>query len=110
MPTCTLTARARRWLPALALMLPASPAFAAAVGGGGAMPWDNLLTQIQGDITGVVVTAGIVIAIAVTGILWANGAGRFFESTARIVFGGAVAVGAATIFALFTGGGAGASF
>ena len=74
------------------------------------MPWDNLLTQLQGDITGIVVTTGIVIAIAATAILWALGGGRFFEGTSRIVFGGAVAVGAATIFAMFAGGGAGASF
>ena len=103
-----LRARAGRWFPALALLLPASPAFAAA--GGGAMPWDTMLTQLQGDITGVVVTAGIIIAIAATGISWALGGGRFFEGTSRIVFGGAVAVGAATIFAMFAGGGAGASF
>ena len=102
-----LRARAGRWFPALTLLLPASPAFAAVTaGGGGAMPWDNLLTQLQGDITGIVVTTGI--AIAATAILWALGGGRFFEGTSRIVFGGAV--GAATIFAMFAGGGAGASF
>jgi type IV secretory pathway VirB2 component (pilin) len=47
----------------LSILFGATAAYAAAAGGGGAMPWDAPLTAVQTDLTGVTATAISLIAI-----------------------------------------------
>ena len=90
-----------------ALALTASPAWAA--GAGAAMPWDDPLTRLVNNLTGTTARLLVTAAVVGAGLLWAftrNEEG--LKKLGQIAFGGAIALGAATMMANL--GFAGASF
>lgn len=79
------------------LLTMASPAFASDFGP--SMPWDGPLRKVQDALTGTTAHTIIVIMIAATGISYACGEhGSIFRKGAAIVFGGSIAVGAASLY------------
>lgn len=63
-----------------------------------AMPWESPLRRVLGSIQGPTLTILLTLAIIVSGLAFALGeAGGFWRRMAGIVFGGAVAVGAASL-------------
>ena len=86
---------------ALALALTClMPGVAAASGAGPAMPWDTGLTNLVDNLTGTVARLMIIAAIVVAGITWAfteHGTGG--RKLSQIVFGGGVALAAASFLA-----------
>jgi type IV secretion system protein VirB2 len=90
-----------------AIALTASPAWAA--GAGAAMPWDQPLTRLVNNLTGTTARLLVTAAVVGAGLLWAftrNEEG--LKKLGQIAFGGAIALGAATMMANL--GFAGASF
>lgn len=74
----------------------ASPAWAT----GPAMPWDTAIDNLLNNLSGPTARALILIAIVTTGLLWAftrNEEG--LKRVGQIAFGGAIAMGAVTLFA-----------
>lgn len=62
------------------------------------MPWESPLRQVLASLQGPTLTILLTMAIIVSGLAFALGeAGGFWRKMAGIVFGGAVAVGAATL-------------
>jgi type IV secretion system protein TrbC len=88
---------ATRFAAAVALlMLGASRAWAA----GPAMPWDTALDNLLNNLSGPTARALVLVAIVGTGLLWAftrNEEG--LKRVGQIAFGGAIAMGAVTLFA-----------
>jgi type IV secretion system protein TrbC len=85
----------------------ASPAWAA--GAGAVMPWDGPLQALVNNLTGTTARALVLIAVVGAGLLWAftrNEEG--LKKLGQITFGGAIALGAATLMASL--GFAGATF
>jgi type IV secretory pathway VirB2 component (pilin) len=74
-------------------VLASGPAFAA----GGAMPWDNPLSQITASITGPVAGSFIAIAIIASGLTMAFAAGQGMRTFAGVVFAGSI-VGIGLLF------------
>ena len=68
------------------------------------MPWENPLRKILTSVQGPTLTILLTLAIVVSGLAFALGeAGGFYRRLAGVVFGGAVAVGAASLVSsLFT--------
>jgi len=92
-------------LSPLYLFLIASTARAADTGP--SMPWDNTLTVIEMALTGTTAHLLIVIAIAISGFSYLFGEhGSIFRKAASIVFGGAIAVGAVSLYSTLSFGGA----
>ena len=78
------------------LMLGATRAWAA----GPAMPWDTALDNLLNNLSGPTARALVLVAIVGTGLLWAftrNEEG--LKRVGQIAFGGAIAMGAVTLFA-----------
>ena len=78
------------------LMLGASRAWAT----GPAMPWDTALDNLLNNLSGPTARALVLVAIVGTGLLWAftrNEEG--LKRVGQIAFGGAIAMGAVTLFA-----------
>jgi type IV secretion system protein TrbC len=75
-------------------------AFAAGAGGGGAMPWDAPLTNIETDLSGTTATAIALIAmVGVMGVLIFGGEiNHFVRTLCFIVFCAAVLVAGNTLF------------
>lgn len=75
--------------------------------GGTSMPWDGSLRVIQNALTGTTAHIAIVIAIAMAGLGFAFGEhGGLFRKAMGIVFGGSIAVGAASFYTTLQIGGA----
>ena len=92
---------------ATALAATASPAWAA--GAGATMPWDGPLQALVNNLTGTTARALVLLAVVGAGLLWAftrNEEG--LKKLGQITFGGAIALGAATLMANL--GFAGATF
>jgi type IV secretion system protein VirB2 len=90
-----------------ALSVMASPAWAA--GAGATMPWDGPLQALVNNLTGTTARALVLLAVVGAGLLWAftrNEEG--LKKLGQITFGGAIALGAATLMASL--GFAGATF
>jgi type IV secretion system protein TrbC len=86
----------------------ASPAWAAGAGAA-TMPWDGPLQALVNNLTGTTARALVLIAVVGAGLLWAftrNEEG--LKKLGQITFGGAIALGAATLMASL--GFAGATF
>ena len=80
------------------LMLASPAAFAST--GGSPMPWDDPLQAIASNLTGRTVRLLVMLAIVGCGLLWAftrNEEG--LKRLGQVAFGGAIAVGAATLMA-----------
>ena len=95
------TRRRRLWVAVLLVPLwslaASEPLLAAA------LPWDDLLSQIQESLSGTTVRAIATIIVLVTGLLVAAGETRGFSGTfLRIVFGLSIAIGAASWISFFT--------
>lgn len=87
----------------------AGPASAAT--GGAVMPWDNILTTVQQDLTGPVAVAIGVIACVVFGLSMAFGhEGSAMKRGMSILFGLAIAFSSATGLLTIFGGATGATF
>jgi type IV secretion system protein VirB2 len=82
------------------------PAFAA--GGGGGLPWEGPLQQIQQSITGPVAMAIALIAVAVAGgmLIFGGEINDFARRLAYVVLVCGILLGATQVVALFGGGGA----
>lgn len=92
-----------------AISATAAPASAATAGG--TMPWDNLLTTIQADITGPVATTVGVVACVVFGLSMAFGhEGSSMRRGMSILFGLAIAFTSASGILSIFGAGSGAVF
>jgi type IV secretion system protein VirB2 len=86
-----------------------STAANAATAGGGTMPWDSALSNIEYDLTGPTAHIIILIAIIVTGGLWAGGRhGEAMHRILGIAAGGSIMVGAASAYSTFFSAAAGA--
>ena len=80
------------------LMLDAPAAFAST--GGSPMPWDTPLQSLASNLTGRTVRLLVMLAVVACGLLWAftrNEEG--LKRLGQIAFGGAIAMGAATLMA-----------
>ena len=89
-----------------ALSVTASPAWAA--GAGATMPWDQPLTRLVNNLTGTTARLLVTVAVVGAGLLWAftrNEEG--LKKLGQIAFGGAIALGAATMMANLGFAGAG---
>lgn len=87
----------------------ASPAFAST--GTGTMPWDNILTTVQTDLTGPVATAIGVACCIIFGLSMAWGhEGSAMKRGMSILFGLAIAFTSASGLIQVFGGGTGAIF
>jgi type IV secretion system protein TrbC len=86
-------------IAAAAIVLP-SMAFAAGVGGGGTMPWDTPLTNIETDLSGTTATAIALIAmVGVIGVLIFGGEiNHFVRTLCFIVMGAATLVAGNNFF------------
>ncbi len=84
------------------------PARALAAVAGGVLPWDAPLTTLQTDLQGPVAHAITTAAIIGTGLTWAvSEHGTGVRKMSAVAFGGAAALGAATLMTtLFPLGGA----
>jgi type IV secretion system protein VirB2 len=86
-----------------------STAANAATAGYGTMPWDNALNNIEYDLTGPTAHIIILIAIIITGGMWAGGRhGEAMHRILGIAAGGSIMVGAASAYSTFFSGAAGA--
>jgi type IV secretory pathway VirB2 component (pilin) len=65
------------------------------------VPWEYALSVLATSITGPVARFATLIGIAVAGILWQHSDGGYARLAARILIGGAIAVGAANIYLFF---------
>lgn len=85
-------------------MMMIEPAFA---GGGGGLPWEGPLEQIQESITGPVAMAVALIAIAVAGamLIFGGEINDFARRLAYVVLVCGVLLGSAQVVALFGAGG-----
>ena len=82
----------RKTLSALLLLLP-SRLLASTQ-----MPWDDSLLVIQNALTGTTAHILIIIAIAMSGLMWAIGEqGSMIQQAGKIIFGGSIATGAVSI-------------
>ncbi len=82
----------RKTLSALLLLLP-SRLLASTQ-----MPWDDSLLVIQNALTGTTAHILIIIAIAMSGLMWAIGEqGSMIQKAGKIIFGGSIATGAVSI-------------
>ena len=100
-----LTTRLRSALSALALaaLVPG----VAHAGGGGALPWDTGLNSILEGLQGGTARIILTIAVVVTGVLWAvSDHGTGIRRIMQIIFGGALALSAASWMTVFGLGGA----
>ncbi len=82
-----------------AILLLAAPAAFASTGGS-AMPWDDPLQAIASNLTGRTVRLLVMLAVVGCGLLWAftrNEEG--LKRLGQVAFGGAIAIGAATLMA-----------
>lgn len=87
----------------------ASPALAST--GGGSMPWDNIITTVQQDLSGPVATGIGVIAIIIFGLGMAMGhEGSALKRGMTILFGLAIVFSGVSALSLFGGGATGAVF
>lgn len=92
-------------LAAISMMI-IEPAFAA--GGGGGLPWEGPLQQIQQSITGPVAMAIALIAVAVAGgmLIFGGEINDFARRLAYVVLVCGILLGATQVVGLFGGGGA----
>lgn len=75
------------------LLFLSSPLFAAP-----RMPWDDSLMVVQQSLTGTTAHIIIIIAIALSGLMWAVGEqGSIVQKAGKVIFGGTIATGAASI-------------
>ncbi len=83
-------------------------AFASSAGGGGDdMPWNPPLEKVKAALSGTTAHSIIVIAIILTGIGFAIGEhGGLIRKALGIIFGGSIAVGATSLYATLSIGGA----
>jgi len=92
----------------LALMTVSSGAFAAAAGGGAALPWEGGLTAIVTSFTGPVAYAvsvlGIIIGIGI--LIFGNDLNAFGRTIVFLILAASVIVTAANTLQIFTGVGA----
>jgi type IV secretion system protein TrbC len=91
-------AAAHRPVALLAALLVLAPTRAWATGP--AVPWDGPLDNLLNNLSGPTARALVLIAIVATGLLWAftrNEEG--LKRVGQIAFGGAIAMGAVTLFA-----------
>ena len=80
----------------LAATTPPAPAPAPApVGGAGQGPWVNAITVLQQAFTGTIARGLSLIAIVIAGLMFAFGEGGSKRALAGVVFGLAMAIGAA---------------
>ena len=89
----------RACLTAVLLTVTLAPA-AHAAGGGVAMPWDAPLTALLNNLAGPTARILVTLAVVAAGLVWAftrNEEG--LKKLAQIAFGGAIALGAATLMA-----------
>ncbi len=93
---------------AFGILTIALPARALAAVAGGVLPWDAPLNTLQTDLQGPVAHAITTAAIIGTGLTWAvSEHGTGVRKMSAVAFGGAAALGAATLMtALFPLGGA----
>ena len=80
------------------LVLVAPVAFAST--GGSAMPWDSPLASLASNLAGRTARVLVMLAVVACGVLWAftrNEEG--LKRLGQIAFGGAIAIGAATLMA-----------
>jgi type IV secretory pathway VirB2 component (pilin) len=62
------------------------------------MPWDDSLMVVQQALTGTTAHIIIIIAIALSGLMWAIGdQGSIIQKAGKIIFGGTIATGAVSI-------------
>lgn len=89
-----------RWITLSIVILFPSIAFAAGAGGGGAMPWDAPLTNIETDLSGTTATAIALIAmVGVMGVLIFGGEiNHFVRTLCFIVFCASVLVAGNNLF------------
>ena len=82
---------------ALLLTLVAANANAAAMAGAtsGSLPWDGPIASIVNDLSGPIAHGFIIVAIVITGLMWAFGEhGSSMKKVMGIAAGGALALGA----------------
>lgn len=93
---------------ALGVLTIALPARAIAAVAGGTLPWDAPLNTLQTDLQGPVAHAITTAAIIGTGLMWSvSEHGTGVRKMSAVAFGGAAALGAATLMTtLFPLGGA----
>jgi len=102
----------RKWTVRLSyafgMLTIALPARVMAAVGGGVLPWDGPLNTLQTDLQGPVAHAITTAAIIGTGLTWAvSEHGTGVRKMSTVAFGGAAALGAATLMTtLFPLGGA----
>lgn len=99
---------AARIAAAYGIVTVAWPVKAFAAVAGGVLPWDLPLTTLQNDLQGPVAHAVTTAAIIGTGLTWAvSEHGTGVRKMSAVAFGGAAALGAATLMTtLFPMGGA----
>lgn len=62
------------------------------------MPWDDSLMVVEQSLTGTTAHIIIIIAIAMSGLMWAIGEqGSMIQKGGKIIFGGSIATGAVSI-------------
>ena len=62
------------------------------------MPWDDSLQVVEEALTGTTAHLSIVIAIALSGLMWAIGEqGSLIQRAGKVIFGGTIATGAISI-------------
>jgi type IV secretion system protein VirB2 len=94
----------KKTLEGAGIFLLGTGAALASSGGGGGMPWDGPLHNIEQDISGTVAHVFIVIAIVATGLMWAFGEhGSSMRKVMGIAAGGSLAMGAASAVTELTG-------
>jgi type IV secretory pathway VirB2 component (pilin) len=65
---------------------------------GQSMPWDDSLMVVEQALTGTTAHVLIIIAIAMSGLMWAIGEqGSFIHKAGKIILGGSIATGAVSI-------------
>ncbi len=88
----SVNAFCRKTFSALLLLLP-SRLFASTQ-----MPWDDSLLVVQNALTGTTAHILIIIAIAMSGLMWAMGEqASMIQKAGKIIFGGSIATGAVSI-------------
>lgn len=94
-----------KFIYSILLFIAISPSYAS--NGGATMPWDNSLRVVQNALTGTTAHAAIVISIAMAGLGFAFGEhGGLFRKAMGVLFGGSIAVGAASFYSTLQIGGA----
>lgn len=62
------------------------------------MPWDDSLQVVMDSLTGTTAHIIIIIAIAISGLMWAIGdQGGIINKAGKVIFGGSIATGAVSI-------------